>query len=172
MADTQDMNEASSSSTESPSLDATDMRQVMHGNESTSRISVGGHETSITVANYTDARQISFITHKKLNMRSLDSLMVTVKSGVPVKHYFDQPALDQIKINLGVMHAKDAAFSVTINDDAPTVVQAMRQYYSKDRMLRTVLQQAKELYYEPKDHHKTLQIEHDAPARAYRHQNH
>ena len=167
MADTQDMNEPSSRSTESPSLNATDMRQVMHGNESTSRISVGGHETSITVANYTDARQISFITHEKLNMRSLDSLMVTVKSGVPVKHYFDQPALDQIKINLGVMHAKDAAFSVTINDDAPTVVQAMRQYYSKDRMLRTVLQQAKELYYEPKDHHKTLQIEHDAPARAY-----
>ena len=65
------------------------------------------------------------------------------------------------------MRAKDAAFNVTINDDAPTVVQAMRQYYSKDRMLRTVLQQAKELYYEPKDHHKTLQIEHDAPARAY-----
>ena len=43
----------------------------------------------------------------------------------------------------------------------------MQQYYSKDIMLRTVLQQAKELYYEPKDHHKTLQIEHDAPARAY-----
>lgn len=55
MADTQDMIESSSRSTESPSLNATEMRQVMHGNENTSRISVGGHETSITVANYTDA---------------------------------------------------------------------------------------------------------------------
>jgi len=44
MTDTQDMNESSSRSTESPSLNATDMRQVMHGNESTSRISVGGHD--------------------------------------------------------------------------------------------------------------------------------
>lgn len=48
MADPQDMNEASSHRAESPSINAGEMRQVMHGHESTSRISVGGHETSIT----------------------------------------------------------------------------------------------------------------------------